>query len=251
MRSITFSFFRWLLLFLSFFHRSQSQPIEKDSLITRAGYSNALQFYHEYLTPETRLYRGGQYADYVYLLNEGHPFFLENHLQKGSLFYDSVFYGDIDLQYDLVKGLVVIKDPWKIYKIFLINQQLYWFKIGSHLFVNLLDTLNKSSPGGGFYEQLYQGRITLYKKETKEIKEDPSDGQMKRLIIYSVSYYVKKGATYYSVSNQGLLAHAFKDRSGEMKKFIRKNRLSMRKDRENTLIKVSAWYDKGAENTVR
>jgi hypothetical protein len=34
-----------------------------------------------------------------------------------------------------------------------------------------------------------------------------------------------------------------KDKSKELRKFIRKSGLSVRKDKENTLLKAAAWYD--------
>jgi hypothetical protein len=45
------------------------------------------------------------------------------------------------------------------------------------------------------------------------------------------------------VNNARSLSHALKDRSRDLKKFIRSHKLSMRKQREFTLIKVAAWYD--------
>jgi hypothetical protein len=45
------------------------------------------------------------------------------------------------------------------------------------------------------------------------------------------------------VNNNRSLFNILKDKKKDLKKFIRSQQLSMRKDRENTLIKVTAWYD--------
>ncbi len=171
-------------------------------------------------------------------------------MQKGSVFYDGILYGDLDLVYDLVNEQVVINDPYNIYKISLINEQVDRFTIGSHPFIHLRDSLNASAPRVGFYEELCQGRTTLLKREKKVVQEDLTSGEIRRFIIHTTSYYLKKGQTYYAVNNKRSLLHALNDQSGEVKKFIRKNDLSMRRDEENTLIKVSAWYNNKVANAV-
>ncbi len=164
----------------------QAQPAKTDSSIGSAAYSAALQFYHQWLRPETGLYNGSQYVDYAYTIKAGHPFFGddhgddhgEDHMQKGSVFYDGVLYGDIGILYDLVNEQVVIDDPYHTYKIFLINGRLDRFTIRDHLtardhlFIQLTDSVGSSAPRPGFYEQLYGGeRISLFKKEKKPFRK--------------------------------------------------------------------------------
>ena len=126
---------------ISFFFSCPTQAVaqlpEPDSTVAAVAWSGALQFYHEYLKPETRLYKGKQYVEYAYTIKIGHPYFNDDHFQKGSVFYDGVQYGDLDLLYDLVKGEVVIKDPFNTYKIALINERLDRFTILNHSFIQL------------------------------------------------------------------------------------------------------------------
>ncbi|HWK04744.1 MAG TPA: hypothetical protein VNS58_13985 [Puia sp.] len=243
MRLLAISPYAGILLFCCLYSSIRAQSTGKDSIVTQDGYYNALQVYHHYLTPETRLYRGSQYVEYAYWLRDGHPFFDDGRLQKGTIFYDSILYEGILLLYDLVKEQVVISDSYDNYKLFLINEQLDHFTIQRHLFITLKDSLNPSAPRHGFYEQLYKDRITLLKKEKKVIMEDLTTGKVEKFIDASVSYYLKKGAVYYAVNNKQSLLSALNDRHKEIKKFIRKNGLSMRHDKENTLLQVAAWYN--------
>jgi hypothetical protein len=223
----------------------QAQPAGKDSLGTGVAYARALQLYHAYLVPETGLYRGGQYGEYAFFFKEGHPYFDENHMREGTILYNGVLYEHISLLFDLVKELVVINDPFNAYKIALINQQIDRFTIENHVFIHLTDSLNPSAPRYGYYEQLYKGRVSLLKKEKKTIGEDLSAPALgvQKFIIYAVSYYLQKGNIYYLVNNKRSLFNALKDRNKEVRKFIRKNGLSVRNDKENTLLKVTAWYN--------
>jgi hypothetical protein len=196
------------------------------------------------MTPETHLYRGPEYVTYAQTLREGYPYFGENSRRKGTVTYDGTFYKDLYLYYDLVTGDVVMNDFYNVFKIGLITNLVDSFSIENHFFVHLRDSLNHTAPRNGFYEVLYRGHIQLLKKEKKQIEEDLSSDHVQRYIHGADSaYYLKIGDVYHPVNNSKSLLNVLKDRKKDAKKFIRSQQLSMRKDRENTLIKVIAWYD--------
>jgi hypothetical protein len=223
----------------------QAQPAARDTSLSDSAYGLALRQYHAYLDPEPNLYRGGQYAEYSFLLNEGHPFFGEDRLRKGTVVYNGILYENVSLLYDEILDQPVMPDPLKVFKIALIPSQVEGFTIEDHSFIRLSDSLNRSQPSNGFYEQLYKGHISLLKRERKTMQEDvsnPAEG-IRRLIDVHVSYYLKRGNEYYPVNNKGSLLYALKDKSRGARKFMRQNHLNVRKDKENTLVKVVAWYD--------
>ena len=225
--------------------RSVAQTADRDSLLYLSAYNYAIQTYHAALTPETGLYRGGQYVDYAYLISGGHPFLGEGKIKNGSVLYNGILYEHVPLLYDLVKQQVVTYNPANVFKIALINEQIDSFTIGQQIFIRLRDSLNRTAPRVGFYEQLYKGRITLLKKEKKTMEEDvsnPAEG-VKHLVYTTIFYYIKKGDIYYPVNTKRSLLYALGSRSKEAKKFMRKNDLKMRDDKERTLLQISAWYD--------
>jgi hypothetical protein len=239
---------------LLFYHcllaNAWAQPAGTDSLAglsatNRRAYDTALSVYHSYLTPETGLYRGSEYATYDFHLREGNPYFGDKRRRPGTIVYDSVLYNHVLLLYDEVKDLVVVYDVSNLFKIILYPELIDRFTIEGHGFIRLTDSLNPTQPHNGFYEVLYQGGITVLKKEKKVIQEDLSSGTSAQYYIQGAdtSYYLKKNNVYYPVKNNKSLLHALKDRSQDVKRFIRSNGLSVRRDRENTLLKVSAWYD--------
>jgi len=235
----------FLLICIVLCLKIQAQSEARDTSISSRAYGLALRQYHDYLDPEPNLYRGGQYAEYGFLLKDGHPFFGEDRLRKGTVVYNGILYENVALLYDEVQDQPVTPDPLKVFKIALIPFQVDRFTIEDHSFIRLSDSLNRSQPANGFYEQLYKGHISLLKRERKSIQEDvsnPADG-VRRFIEAHVSYYIKRGNEYYSVNNKGSLLYALKDKSRETRKFMRQNHLNVRKDKENTLVKVVAWYD--------
>ena len=232
-----------LLIYNLLMLRTQAQIIETDSTVTHLAYEKAVQQYHASMTPETGLYRGSEYVVYAQNLKEGHPYFDKDHMRNGSVLYNGILYKDVPLVYDLVKGLVVTYAPLKAFRIILINELIDSFTIENHLFFHLKDSLNPSAPHPGYYEQIYKGRIRIVKKEKKAIREEAGNNYVEKYIDYTVSYYLVKDNTWYPVNNKRTLLHTLGNRNKEARKFMRRNDLDMREDKENTLLKIAAWYD--------
>ena len=96
-----------------------------------------------------------------------------------------------------------------------------------------------------FFEHiLYEGNITLLKKEVKSIREQISntDG-LQRFIDRKVHYYIKEADKYHTIKRKKDLLTLFSSHKKQVQQYIRENHLSYRKDRDNTLIKVTAYYD--------
>jgi len=221
-----------------------AQTSPKDDPMFDSASAIALRQYHSYVNPETQLYRGQQYVEYAYQIKTGHPYF-EDSLIEGSLLYNGVLYRNVPLLYDVVIDQVVIKDPYSIWRIGLDRLHLDSFTVEDHRFIRLADSLNPTAPRNGFYEQLYRGRVRLLKRTSKTVQvEVPFAGQgFEKYTLTSISYYLKMGERYYPVNNERSLLSALKDKRGPAKKFMRSNHLRMRKDKQNTLLKVITWYD--------
>jgi len=222
----------------------KAQTSQKDSLILDSASALALQQYHNYVAPATDLYRGPEYVDYAYQIKDGHPYFVDS-LIAGAIVYNGILYENIPLLFDEVLDLVVIKDPYEVWKLSLNREHVDSFTIGDHRFVRLADSLNPSAPRNGFYEQLYRGKVRLLRRELKSVQMQASflNQGFEKYTLANVSYWFRKGDTWYAVNNQRSLLAAIKDRSKQAKKFMRSNHLRMRKDKQTTLVKVITWYD--------
>jgi hypothetical protein len=222
----------------------KAQTAQKDSLILDSASALALHQYHTYISPATDLYRGPEYVEYRYQIKDGHPYFLDS-LIEGAILYNGILYENIPLLFDEVLDLVVIKDPYEVWRLSLNREHVDSFTIGDHRFVRLGDSLNPSAPRNGYYEQLYRGKVRLLKRESKTIQVQASflNQVFEKYTLTSTSYWFRKGETYYAVNNQRSLLAALKDKSKEAKKFMRSNHLRIRKDKQNTLVKVITWYD--------
>jgi len=244
MKLKTKAFWLHLLICALFILPGRAQSPPGDSLI-QTSYDSAISQYHAYMAPETHLYRGDEYVAYVQLLKEGYPYFGENSKRIGMVAYDKIIYKDVYLYYDLVTGQVVMNDLYNVFKIALIGPLIDSFSIENHFFIHLRDSLNPTAPRNGFYERLYDGHIELLKKEKKQIEEDlySTDHVLRFIHGTDSAYYLRIGNAYHAVNNSKSLQNALQDKKKDLRKFIRTQHLSMRRERENTLIKVTAWYD--------
>jgi hypothetical protein len=222
----------------------KAQTAQKDSLLLDSASALALRQYHDYVNPETDLYRGTEYVEYAYQIKDGNPFFQDS-LIAGAILYNGVLYEHVPLLFDEVLDLIVIKDPYEVWRIGLNREHVDSFTIDDHRFIRVGDSLNPTAPRNGYYEQLYRGKTRLLKREAKTVQIQASflNNGFEKYTLTSTSYYIKKGETYYAVNNQRSLLAAIKDKSREAKRFIRSNHLRMRKDKQNTLVKVITWYD--------
>ncbi len=225
--------------------RLNAQLPEQDSAVYKASVTHALAVYHQLLQPETNLYSGLQYVPYDYNIKEGHPYFDTTSFTEGSVVYNGVLYEKLPMIYDLVKEKLVINDAFNIYKFQLFSEKIIRFNLLNHTFIRLVeDSSNRAVINTGFYDLLYDGNTALLKQKNKNIQEDVNNtAGVKRYIVETNSFYLRKGGKYYSVSHKKALLEVLKDRKKEVNQYIRKNKLDMRRDKDNAFTKVVAYYN--------
>src|ERR1700755_149755 len=117
-----------ILLLLAFYCPEIKAQTSKDTQLRDSAAALALRRYHAYITPETDLFRGAEYVDYAHTIKTGHPYY-EDSLIEGSIVYNGVLYRHVLLLYDVIQDLVVIKDPYEIWKMGLNREHVDSFTI--------------------------------------------------------------------------------------------------------------------------
>ena len=222
-----------------------AQAQEQDSAVFAESIHKAVSIYHQSLTPETGLYNGLEYVAFSYTIKNGNPFWMSSKFNTGSVTYDGVFYENVSLLYDLVKRVVIVNQPLYYYNVQLISEKVSSFSLLGHNFIRLEeDSAGKSPIRTGFYDVLYQNRISLLKRTDRKINEEltASEGII-RTIDESINYFIQQNNQFYYVNSKGELLDILKNRKKELSQFIKKNKLNFRKDKENSLIKTIAYYN--------
>src|SRR5258708_22748261 len=90
------------------------QNLITDTSGETTSFQQAVNNYHQFLSPETGLYDGKEYTYNLYYpfeINEGHPFFQSKNFDTGAVFYNNVLYEKVPLLYDLINNELLVNNP--------------------------------------------------------------------------------------------------------------------------------------------
>lgn len=203
---------------------------------------NAGDVYNPFIEKQSRLYNGIEHMGYSFRI-KGRAYFIQKELTKGSVVYDGLEFANVPIIYDLLKEQVIVQHNNSFSKVGLVSEKVKEFTLHKHHFIRLvIDSTSNLPITTGFYDEAYKGRLNVLIRRTKWIEETVKD-ELEREFISLDLFYIQKGETYYPVrSYKGLLA-VLKDKSKEVKQYLRKNRIKFRKGPENAIVKAAAYYD--------
>lgn len=217
------------------------QVNHEDSVFYQAAVNNTIAFYQQSTKDQPRYYNGRKYKPYRIEFVKGIPFFESDKFVKGNVVYEGGLYDNVELLYDQVTDILILKSGVAIE---LINERVSQFTISGHTFTRLVQDSNKSLPGTGYYEILYNGKIEILKKDRKRIQDNLSSTEgVRGDIISKKYYYLKKNGQYYFIKDKGKLLDLLNDRKNEIQQFIKYYKLNFKKDTDNTLTKIAGYYD--------
>jgi len=229
------------LLFFCF--KANAQYNESDSMLYKKAKEYAVSLYHENIKNESGLYNGSQYVVYAQTIQDGIPFFEITQPSNGNVTYWGVEYKNVPLLYDILKGEIITVVPSTNYLIKLNTEKVSSFEVLNHKFIRIAKDSSNKNIKTGFYDVLYEGQTAVYKKEIKTLNEDLSSGKLRTFILDENAFFIKKNNVFFTVSNKSSLLDILKDKKKEVQEFIRKNKLKIRKDKDNALPKIAAFYD--------
>jgi hypothetical protein len=229
-------------LFLSLPFGITAQNLLSDSAIFRSALANAAAEYHHAFGSQSAIYTGSIYAGYPFAFREGHPFFYAPDAVNGSIRYDGTAYDSVSMHYDEVQDIVVINTLGN--KIRLFSERVKSFRVYNNDFawVNR-DSLSLSLPVNGFYNILYNGKLSLYKKQLKSIREVITYNELQRFVDSRDLYFIRKDGLMYPVTNKKSYYNLFSERRKEVQQFVKASHLSFRNDKQALLTRATAYYD--------
>lgn len=234
-----FCFFSGLLLL----QEIKAQNYTTDSAFYRQTVNNTIFFYTAGLGKTTHLFNGSEY-----IFNNhgiiGHPFFEAAQPTKGNIFYDGTLYPNVSIAYDISRDEVFINNnPGQDFNLKLITERIEYFSILNHVFIriNQDDNIKGYAPSTGFYDLLYNGKVTVLAKRRKQVNQAFKAEDSLKFVQYN-EYLIKKNNTYYVVDSKSSLMNIFRDQKDKVKKYFRKSDLDFKKDPENAIVKTTEYY---------
>lgn len=231
------------ITFLCIVYNLNAQQYAADSTFAKAGTDYAKQLYFAQRGEELAIYKGVHHVGYPASI-EGHAYFQSPDWQKGSVLYDGILYENIIMKYDLYKDqlLVTPQEQGRMF-IGLFSPRVAKFSFSGYNFIRIDISDEKTSPAPGFYLHLASGKLSVLAKRTKIISERIEGRTFLQKFDETVKYYLLKNGIYYYIKNKKDIQAVIKDEKRDVQQFLSKNKLSYRKNREQTLIAIAEFYN--------
>jgi len=223
---------------------ANSQDSSGVNNFTQIALDNTIALYSQSAGAQLRLYNGSAYEDYRFAFNRGQPYFNSKEAGIGAVSYDGILYKNVPMWYDLLSDKVIIEHYDDASQISLIREKIAYFTLHNHTFIHLKhDSVANSILREGFYDQLYQGQVTLFAKRINKLEQRTLQSGVERTIDQQVRYFLKKDGKYYTIKSQHALLNHLKDKKKELQQYIKQNKIRYGEKQEDALIKIAAYYD--------
>ncbi|MBY0541972.1 MAG: hypothetical protein K2P75_01110 [Sphingobacteriaceae bacterium] len=237
------SLFILIGFFLMNFGRLYAQKDNQDS-ISKIAIQNTELFFNKAIGQQSWLYNGAAYIGY-YPNIEGTAYFQDiTSFSNSTIWFEGFRYENVPLKYDIFKDVMVTLlydrssllslPSEKITHVYLNNHHFVYLKID-----NSESTMNLKS---GFYDLIHDGKIKLYTKHAKIIKE-VVEVEVKQYFNTRTNYFLLKDGIYHAVSNESSFIAVLKDKKTNLKKYLKDNKVRFKDNPEQAMVLLANYYD--------
>lgn len=225
---------------LGSFHKATAQPAVQDSLYSRSV-NHVLDTYRLHIAQNLLLYTGSEYTFSGHGAT-GSPFFDSPALLPGTVYYNGKPYYNVLLHYDLTTDDLIINDYTQNHAIKLVREKIDSFFIRQHKFVRMYPDSLHSFTGTGFYESLFEGKVSVLAKREKKFQLSLNAADKTAGYLSYDNYFIKKEEQLFTIHNKASILPVLGDKKAQVKEFIKKNRLDFKKDRERAVVQTVCYY---------
>lgn len=166
----------------------------------------------------------------------------------GDLWYDGVKYTGIKMRLDLYRDeFMVLVSENSLYNAILDPERFGYADLRGYRVIYIPEGSPHFNLPKGYYLRLYEGKHDILRKETFEM----SLTQMK-LINRPLRFYIEKDGAYRPVRrNKGSLLRLFRERRRELDRFIRENGIDVKRNTEESVVRVVQEYERLTGGSTR
>lgn len=236
--------FIFSIFFLLLFCKLAAQQVMTDTAFYSQSVSNALTAYRSTICENLHIYNGAAYLRTGHGI-KGTPFFESDSLLPGMLIYDGRLYENLLLQYDMVTDQVIIRNYQQQNELQLVPEKLPWFYMGEHVFVRVVaDAEMPSFITTGFYEKLYEGKMTVFARRQKIPRQAADAADNKGSYTVYNNYFLLLNDVFYQAGGKNDFLSLMGTEKEAVARYIKDNKINFRKRRETAMVQVAAYYDK-------
>jgi hypothetical protein len=210
---------------------STPSPSAPDS-VPSSSITRVVDRYHDFMRNQELVFNGVAFVNYSPSIT-GTAFWRDSLVKKGSVLYDRVWYHGVSLLYDIVADKLIISDRYQNY-LCPVPEKVEQFVIDGHTFVR--------TPKG-YCDVLCSGPIGIQARRIKTIQEYSSVQDYSKDMIEGDHFYMVKGATHVELGGVKSLLALLGDKKNAVRKYLRKNNISLRKNRELAIVTAAEYYN--------
>lgn len=177
----------------------------------------------------------------------GHPFMQSRDWKTGSVDINGKNFTGLSLNYDIFEDKLIFLDetPDGNKKVLLLNKnQVRGFTIANHSFVTLSPSEILNITENQYFEVIYSGSVSFYNRWTKDFETVATQEFPSGLFLEAkITRFFRKGNELHKINSRFDLLKLCEDHSEEVRKYLRKHRINVRKALDEELFGVAEFYD--------
>ena len=222
------------------------QAVSRDTATQQIVLNHIKETYNTAIGQQSRLYSGPEYDVYSPIIKGNANFLDKVDFVPGTVTYDGIFYKDVPMIYDINRNVVVALLYNKFSRYMLLHERVQSFDLLNHHFVHIVaDSLDKNiAIGDGFYDQIYNQGLEILVRRSKSIQTTSGTNTLETYFTpASLSFYLKKDNSYYSIGGQSALLAVLKDKKKQLLQYIKANKIKFNKTPEEAIVAIVSRYD--------
>lgn len=220
------------------------QTLSEPLASSASSYEYTLSLYNRAVKSQSLIYNGPEYNE-PNLPTKGHPYFINDFMEEGSVNYEGELYDEIPLLYDLIKDRVIIEhydQSGRGVQLELHADRIVEFSLYGHRFRRIsADSTNNVR--SGFYDVLYDGPIKVLAKRRKKVNESVTNDGVELQYKSNDQHLIFYNGSYYYVNGKAGLLKVLKDKKKDLSQYIKKSQVDFGADKEGAIVKVVQYYD--------
>jgi len=220
--------------------RSSAQNASYDSLRYNAAAGQAIARYNAAIDGQSEIYNGVQYHLYP-TAYKGSAYFQDKAMCMPAIVcYNGTWYKNVPVLYDMYTDEMVSELNDSLYT--LRADKIAGIYLSGHHFVYLKSAESKNLPAG-YYDELYGGTSEVLVKRARAVQNRVTQQAVEVIYENEDAIYIKKGGKYVPVNGKGSVLDVFKDKSKQLKQYLNDNKITYKKDKEASVVKLAGYYD--------
>ncbi|HCZ37065.1 MAG TPA: hypothetical protein DHV26_14185 [Cytophagales bacterium] len=227
--------FRLLLISFTFFSVGASgQMLPEISSNVSDPFISSL--YDSLMGDNLRIYTGKRFHEPISnKLIEGNIYYQDNDWTTGTLGYQGQVYSNVTMRYHMFLDRLIILSPTRNEAIEAPDNRIDFFIVHNKKFVRLLE------PKPAYYTVLHNGSVSIFaryytSRHEKNIHVSKLEDRRR--------YYIKKDNVITQVKSKPSVLKVLSEQKGELRKFLRQQKILFSKNRETALQLLGEEFDR-------